>query len=570
MNRILIFRHHNTHGELAPHVFYTLKTIRSLYGHVILILNNHLKSDDLKTLEPISHKIAVKENCKFEIKGWQGALWEVGWDNLAGYDSLTVMDDSCFGPLFDLEPIYQKMDSLSVDFWSITKHQGKFTKSLWPESYFITFSSKVIRSKIFQAFCDKVRYTKVKSDKNHPHNAQLTKMLTDAGFSFGTYIDPLTTPSSHPASSFYPESLIKKECPFIKIQDFLLFNHPIYLKNLIKAHSRYPVQLIDEHISEILPPNLSLKILDKNFIIPTHQRATMAIDPPIRVALHLHVFYIDVLCKYLRHFQHIRAHLDLYITTDTDDKKKQIISVLSEHRLNHLLKNIYVFNNRGRDVLPWLRISSILNQYDIVGHFHTKKTDRISHWIGDSWQNEIIDSLIQPLEEIFQLFSNYPKLGIVISDMPDYFISVMPGLDAWRLNRTLVDALWLKMNCKKDLQIKELPTPVMPYGTMFWYRPLALKPLFDLELSESDFLPEPLPLDGTMAHAVERLPVYLAWSEGYDFRIAIHADQIKNKFEIFELFSRINQSLDYRVGKAVLSFPKKVYRFLRRTFCFIK
>ena len=50
----------------------------------------------------------------------------------------------------------------------------------------------------------------------------------------------------------------------------------------------------------------------------------------------------------------------------------------------------------------------------------------------------------------------------------------------------------------------------MPYGTHVLVSSDALQPLFDLKLKEEDFPEEPLPIDGTIAHAIERLPVYIA------------------------------------------------------------
>ncbi|GHU57407.1 hypothetical protein FACS189442_6370 [Spirochaetia bacterium] len=61
-------------------------------------------------------------------------------------------------------------------------------------------------------------------------------------------------------------------------------------------------------------------------------------------------------------------------------------------------------------------------------------------------------------------------------------------------------------------------TAIMPCGTMFWYRPQALCPLFELQLSVDDIPPEPIP-DETILHAIERILVYIAWNEGYDYRI---------------------------------------------------
>ena len=54
-----------------------------------------------------------------------------------------------------------------------------------------------------------------------------------------------------------------------------------------------------------------------------------------------------------------------------------------------------------------------------------------------------------------------------------------------------------------------------PIGTMFWARSAALKPLFDLKLARDDYPPEPIPYDGTILHAIERLLPFVAQHAGY-------------------------------------------------------
>ena len=52
---------------------------------------------------------------------------------------------------------------------------------------------------------------------------------------------------------------------------------------------------------------------------------------------------------------------------------------------------------------------------------------------------------------------------------------------------------------------------------MFWARPAVLKPMIDLGLTWDDYPPEPLPIDGTMLHTLERLLPFCAVHTGYDY-----------------------------------------------------
>ena len=52
---------------------------------------------------------------------------------------------------------------------------------------------------------------------------------------------------------------------------------------------------------------------------------------------------------------------------------------------------------------------------------------------------------------------------------------------------------------------------------MFWARPEALKPLIRLNLHDDDFPAEPLPIDGTILHTLERIIPFAAAEAGFEY-----------------------------------------------------
>ena len=54
-----------------------------------------------------------------------------------------------------------------------------------------------------------------------------------------------------------------------------------------------------------------------------------------------------------------------------------------------------------------------------------------------------------------------------------------------------------------------------PVGTMFWARVESLLPIFNLDLDWQDYPSEPLPYDGSILHAIERLLPLVASSQGF-------------------------------------------------------
>ena len=57
--------------------------------------------------------------------------------------------------------------------------------------------------------------------------------------------------------------------------------------------------------------------------------------------------------------------------------------------------------------------------------------------------------------------------------------------------------------------------PVAPYGDFFWVRSAAIKPLFNKNWTYDDLPEEPIAVDGTILHALERIIPFCIQSAGY-------------------------------------------------------
>jgi lipopolysaccharide biosynthesis protein len=76
------------------------------------------------------------------------------------------------------------------------------------------------------------------------------------------------------------------------------------------------------------------------------------------------------------------------------------------------------------------------------------------------------------------------------------------------------------MRLANSMHIEVLPDNFnFPIGTMFWSRTKALVPLMELNLRYQDFPEEPLSIDGTMLHALERLLPFIAEKAGFSYAL---------------------------------------------------
>ena len=340
----------------------------------------------------------------------------------------------------------------------------------------------------------------------------LDKLLTVCAV-FDT-VDADTTGMLHPDFSYYnPTAILKHQVPFIKVKTIDANQHITpYILDEIERKTGYPVDLIVSHMSKINLPDFKY-LLARKYL----QETEVPDLANKKVAVHLHVFYTDLLPEFLTAFGNFAFSYDLFITTDVEDKQGEIEAILADYQTS---AQIFVTGNIGRDVLPMLKLKEQLQSYDYIGHFHTKKSKEADFWAGESWRKELIEMLVLPANSILANFDQREDLGLVIADIPSFF-RFNKIVDAYNENQIApaMNDLWQKMGMKKSIDFNALHTFVMSYGTYVWFKYDALKALFDLDLTDQDVPTEPLP-QNSILHAIERLLVYIAWDANYDFRIS--------------------------------------------------
>jgi hypothetical protein len=228
----------------------------------------------------------------------------------------------------------------------------------------------------------------------------------------------------------------------------------------------------------------------------------------IRAAIHGHFHYPELFPRFLENLSSNSISYDLFITTTSDENALELRTAASEYRRGK--SEITVVPNRGRDIGPFILALSEgrFQSYDIVGHMHGKRSvdldnaDIAKRWRNFLWQN-LIGGKRPSADAIAAKFIQDSSLGLVFPEDPHVI--------GWDDNREIAEALAKRMG---------LRTPLadyfdFPVGTMFWARPQALAPLASLGLSWEDLPGEPLPVDGTLLHALERLVPFVVDHSGF-------------------------------------------------------
>ncbi|NCT70697.1 MAG: hypothetical protein GXC75_07110 [Xanthomonadaceae bacterium] len=213
----------------------------------------------------------------------------------------------------------------------------------------------------------------------------------------------------------------------------------------------------------------------------------------IRACVIVHAWYVDAFAEILEVLVDWKHRPHLWVTAPASIAT-QLAGMLEASGISH---ELLVTENRGRDILPFLEVASRLvrHGFDVALKLHTKKSPHLRN--GDDWRRELIQLLAGDGrgDKILAAFEQDPELGIVCPHGHLLELASYSGANMVEVRR--IAALAGIGTIAPDTGFVS--------GSMFWVRLESLHPLLELPLRASDFGEEAGQIDGTLAHAIERL-----------------------------------------------------------------
>lgn len=236
----------------------------------------------------------------------------------------------------------------------------------------------------------------------------------------------------------------------------------------------------------------------------------------IRVCAIVHIYYLDLAAEIKRYLENVPGGLDVYISTVSEDGRRHISEIFSSFHKGDV--QIRIFPNRGRDIAAKLvGFSDVYEKYDYVLSLHTKKSLHGGHSLS-LWRKYLYENMLGSPAIVSSIFSLLEKdrVGLIF---PQHFFYLHDILK-WDANFEPVCELLEKM----DVYIDDKTVLEFPSGSMFWCRAEAMRSLLKLGLTFEDFPEETGQIDGTLAHAIERLFLYAVESQGYTWAKVVRRD----------------------------------------------
>lgn len=537
MKRVAIYFFYDKDGIVDGYVDYFLEDLKKNLDRLIVVCNGKLTSEGRKKFSKYTNEIIVRENKGFDVWAYKEGIEYIGWDNLKNYDELIMLNMTIMGPIYPFKEMFDEMDSRKdLDFWGITKFH-KFPVDPWgliqygyiPEhiqSHFIAVRKPMLKSYEFKQHWEKMRMINTYFESVSYHESIFTKKFNDKGFKSDTYVNSndLKDFTDHPIID-YPKKIIKEnKCPIFKrrsffnsYDDFLtrgMGRSSLELFKYIEKNTNYDVNLIWDNILRVENMYDIKNTLHLNYNLPSDY-SLLEDNKSQKIGLFFHIYFEDLIEECFHYVSNVPEYTDIFITTDEENKKIKIENKFSK------LKNkvdVKVIENRGRDVSAFLvpNREEIL-KYDIACFAHDKKTKQLHPELkGEEFKYKCLENILGNknfVNNIIDLFIKNPRLGLLSPPAPNHAEFYGNLGREWGENYDITVELLNDLNIESN--IDKSKAPIAPYGTMFWFRPKAMKKLLEKTWVYKDFPEEPNKIDGTILHAIERAYPFVVQEAGF-------------------------------------------------------
>ena len=540
--RLLIYFFYDNDGVVDSYITYLLTDIKKSVDRILFVSNGKLEKNSKEKIAVLVDDIYERRNEGLDVWAYKTAIERIGLDKIKEeYDELILMNYTIMGPIYPFSEMFEAMAKEDVDFWGLTRHhkQANAKPELFGpdgipdhlQSHFIAVRKKMLASKEFKKYWEKMPEIENYEDSILKHETKFTRHFSKHGFKWKAYVDTedLEGFTTHPIL-FAPVDLIKnKRCPVFKRRSFMhdhvdmMYNsvgeHSYELMKHLKEHTDYDTDMIWENLLRCYPMAQIKNSLNLNYTLPEIETVS-AIQSyeknKPKVALIFHIYFMDLLDSTYKYVSSMPENADIYLTVAGEEKIKLVKEKFKDHKFKKL--EVLSIENRGRDVSALLvPTKDFIMNYDYVCFAHDKKTKQIKpESIGAGFAYQCLENTLGTegfVKNVIDLFDKNPRLGL-LTPPPPFHSDFLPTLAfGWGVNYENTKKLAKELKLKVPMSQKAYP--IAPLGTMFWFRPKAMKKLFDADWEYTDFPKEPNKNDGTLLHAIERVYGLTVQDAGY-------------------------------------------------------
>ncbi|MBR2299187.1 MAG: hypothetical protein IJ870_01275 [Alphaproteobacteria bacterium] len=241
-NRLCLLAGFDKKNTLQDYVLYLARKLSKI-SDVYYFADGNFSPAELQKICPYTKYAASAPHKSYDFGSWQILINHIGWEKIMTYDEMIICNDSIYGPLSNMEDIFDYMNLRDYDFWGLTEN---YNSSYHLDSYFMVFKNDVLKHPKFHEFWNSI----VPTSNRKTYESILTPFLTELGFSGNSYIKNYKKEDQ----LAYPLRLFKtSRMPFIRVNtlkhpEYNLKEPIFYIDSRIENKSGYDKHLINNHL----------------------------------------------------------------------------------------------------------------------------------------------------------------------------------------------------------------------------------------------------------------------------------------------------------------------------------
>lgn len=255
--KVAVFAHFDRDGQVHDFVLYYV-TALARAGFAVVFVSNapRLADSAVARLRPRVALVLHRRNVGYDFAAYRDGLFALG--DLTRFDQVLLVNDSVYGPLFDLGALLRRCDD-RADVWGMTDNRDH---GYHLQSYFLLFRRPALASPAFGVFWRGVRLVQSRQWVIRHYEVGLTRHLQSAGLRCTALFphEAVLADGSQQGRGgainvmhvAWDRLIGAMGCPFIK-RELLLYNplkvpHVSCWRDVIRKASSYDIELIARHL----------------------------------------------------------------------------------------------------------------------------------------------------------------------------------------------------------------------------------------------------------------------------------------------------------------------------------
>lgn len=214
--RLFLFAGYDKDCIIDETLLHYLRALSEL-GDIVFVMDSDTPESEMakvRSIKNVLHASAVRHN-EYDFGSYKRAYqWAANNKILDKYDWVYLVNDSVYGPLFELSGILSDLESRGVDLTGMIDFTNRPTPTQ-VQSWFVGLSRSVANEPFLAKFMAKIRHESEKQLIVLKYEVGLSQVILNHGYKMSTYVSGENGDVCH---SIYEEpiKMLKAGIPFLK------------------------------------------------------------------------------------------------------------------------------------------------------------------------------------------------------------------------------------------------------------------------------------------------------------------------------------------------------------------